>query len=69
MPRKTKLNSQQQQALVEFYRSEERPSIRDVAAKFEVSYQTAFNVIHRKGAYGAADDRVEQALLFPDGEV
>lgn len=67
MPRKAKLTTEQQVALRAFYRSDARPSIKAVAAQYEISYQTAWNVIHQKGAYNV-DGRM-QALLFPDGEV
>lgn len=67
MPRKKKLNKEQITALRAYYRSDERPSIKQVAARFNTSYQTAWNVIHGKGAYNT--DAEQQALLFPDGEV
>jgi hypothetical protein len=67
MPRKPKLTKETIAELRATYRSDARPSIKAVAAQFGVSYMTAFNVIHGKGAYNT--DAATQALLFPDGEV
>jgi hypothetical protein len=69
MPRKTKLTTEQQEALRAYYRGSERPSIPMVAQRFGVSYTTAFNVIHFKGAFARLHEAAQMQILFPDGEV